>query len=358
MKHTKKLLAISLLSIISFFLISQGCGTEDNFVYQQPKNNDFVINGQEGLHVDFPSIVALTYNEGKSEFCSGTLIKPDLVLTAAHCVAYMSVKNSHVVYGYENILDCDKADIISMHSKSMHPNYSQQSDNWYDVALILLHKDIPNANVAEILPITGFIPTLDPDSRVIIAGYGRHYTTGTPGTVLDVSQTSGVLYFGDVPVISRDNDFEIIVGEDQAGKPNVCYGDSGGPIYVTYNGKTYVTGVASRIPPGKPVECGHGGVYSLPGSHVQWIEEEYVKLQEKRDKEPSGAGGSGGADGAGGTPPLPSIPPPPYEHEEKEEPQVILSPNSCTYTINHAHNSSATLIALLFGLILLIRRKT
>jgi len=365
-----RLKILTVLALCTLFIVTCTLSIDPS-IETAPQNDTDVINGQEALHKEFPTIVALTRNNGKSEFCSGTLLKADLVLTAAHCIESMSLKHSHVVYGHENILNCDKNCILSMHSARAHPDYVKNNDVWYDIALILLEDKIPNATTAKLLPYDDYIPLLDDNSVVTIAGYGRAYTPGPPQpppppkfTIrldpklgirfiqLNASYTSGVLFSAEVPIISR-NDYEIHVGEDDPTAPNACYGDSGGPIYVNNNGITYVTGVASRIPPNKPIECGHGVLYSLPGLYVDWIEKTYVELTDEKDARPPPPVGTGGS---------PAIPVPPPPKNNEEEKPVILSPTStCTYGIAkrapRERNISLTFITLL-GFLVTRRRIT
>src|SRR3989344_5725901 len=66
----------------------------------QPQSETEVINGIPAEYTDFPSIVALADAYG-GEMCTGTMIKEDLVLTAAHCIPYIE----SAVYGESEIAD-------------------------------------------------------------------------------------------------------------------------------------------------------------------------------------------------------------------------------------------------------------
>ena len=51
-----------------------------------PQNKPFIVGGVEASAGEFPFIVSLQRNG--NHFCGGTLIAPDVVLTAGHCSDY------------------------------------------------------------------------------------------------------------------------------------------------------------------------------------------------------------------------------------------------------------------------------
>src|SRR5258706_11862498 len=44
-----------------------------------------VVGGQDAKPGEFPFVVALVYSDDGSQFCGGSIINEQLVLTAAHC---------------------------------------------------------------------------------------------------------------------------------------------------------------------------------------------------------------------------------------------------------------------------------
>jgi|GEM_PF-5370940 len=61
----------------------------------QSNASDFIIGGRRASESEFPSVVALIDSEGKA-YCTGTLITPSIVATAAHCVFDLSQQQSPV----------------------------------------------------------------------------------------------------------------------------------------------------------------------------------------------------------------------------------------------------------------------
>lgn len=243
-----------------------GCSSpEQDFESVQPMAQVEVLNGikAEG-HYQFPSIISLASKGGKEQFCTGTLWKADTVITAAHCLAY-GLEDLVAVY---RTMDLEKEDglIVEIESGMEHPDYFYGSEN--DLAVILLKEKIERANTAAFLPVELYGEFLQPEGIVVIAGYG-----------LNSEGTSGILYFGEVPIIER-SEIEMIVGNKESA--NLCYGDSGGPTYKIIDDKLYLTGVTSRLPP-QSYQCGEGAIVTLTAPYEKSLEE---MLQCLRDNPP------------------------------------------------------------------------
>ncbi len=254
-------------------------------------NKDFIVNGIDVEHAQFPSIVALTVNDGTSEYCTGSLVHKQVVLTAAHCVSLPLELT--VVYGSSDLNESCSGCLYKVIETLQHPDYDYALYNGYnfdDMALILLDRPVNDAIITPILPASVQESALQAGLEVTFAGYGR-----------DSMDASGHLYYGIGPIMKfyfptgeettavYYNTKEMVIGEDNPNAPNICYGDSGGPTYVQHLGTTYLTGVTSRIPIDKPVECGHGTVVGLPGPHENWINSNIDNLldcieQKKNEK--------------------------------------------------------------------------
>ena len=258
---------ILLVIILSFCVIS--CSDDElnnknkiEFVY-----DEFIVNGIETNHDKFPSIVGIaTLNENKTaayHWCTGTLIKKDLVLTAAHCVKNKDVNKIFVYYGYSKLDEVCSECFNEISRSKFHEKYNETAHEiWYDIGIFLLKNKLQNGIVSEILQPSYYEEFIKINDIVTVAGYG-----------IDEESIGGVLRYGNVPIIKIPNEFEILVSTKYT--PNPCYGDSGGPIYVK---NQYVTGIASRKISSSH-ECDEGNViYTLPGMFIDWIEDSYEEF--------------------------------------------------------------------------------
>ena len=188
--------------------------------------------------------------------CTGTLVAPDVVLTAGHCIETdpKEVLVDSVDYAKPG------GEVIAVKSATAYPDWQHQ----YDVGVLVLeHAAAPKPRgVANAC-------ALRPGTKLELVGFGLTSATGT-GTNSRLHEAPLVV---DDARCSRDPACAPAIapdGEFTAGGAGTdsCFGDSGGPLYL---GNALI-GVVSRGvgTTGRP--CGGGGVYVRADKVVAWIE--------------------------------------------------------------------------------------
>jgi secreted trypsin-like serine protease len=197
----------------------------------------------------------------RGNFCTGTLLARDLVLTAGHCVAPPAT--------YRVLTPGMTPPGQAVRSISVHPRYSASDYAagrvTADVALIKLNEPLPNEFVPAALAATR---PVKPGDRFVIAGYG--FAQRNSDTGAGIQRAAALIATG------RPGNLQIRLVDpgtrDQRAGLGACTGDSGGPAFVENAGAFAVIGVISwSTGPANSEGCGGLTGITPLSLHRAWI---------------------------------------------------------------------------------------
>jgi secreted trypsin-like serine protease len=220
-----------------------------------------IVGGTETR--DFPDCVAVGSETGWC--CSGTLIAPNVVLTAGHCDRSCA---SRVLIGSD--IDSASAVVINVAEAVRHPDYNSGGMH-HDLTVLILERDVGTVTPCRIAD----AGAIDGAIYVRAVGFGNVDRNGSFGYGLkrqvDIPIASvSCSAITDPATYGCDADLELIAGQPFLNR-DTCNGDSGGPVYIRVGAEWHLAGATSRATDNSISRCGDGGIYVRVDRYLDWI---------------------------------------------------------------------------------------
>lgn len=230
---------------------------------QSNKGTTKITGGQVAAYGDAAVKSTVSLRKFGRSYCTGTLIGPNHIVTAAHCVA-RGMTPDQIGFGVQGFAASQISDIRAV----SHPNYDvTKTKVGNDIAVIAFHGRIPEGFVpVDVAPANAF----SVGTVVLAAGYGiTEVKKGDGGILRQVPVHVAEIY---------PNRREFLAGDEGKG---ACQGDSGGPIYIMRGNAFQVIGATSR---GK-IPCTHGSVVYADVTRTQgWMKCAFQNLNQPLSK--------------------------------------------------------------------------
>jgi secreted trypsin-like serine protease len=257
---------------------------------QQRQVRPLIAGGQPASAGTFPWL-AFVYDQvspTEAEVCSGTVISPNVVLTAGHCGEDTSTGAVEPASGYRIVTgsldwtDPAPTQVSAVSQVIVHPGFDPTNLDGGDAALLVLSS--PTTAPAIPLAASSEAALWASGSSVAIAGWGK--TSGDADTIPDQLQWGETVTQPDTPYCADealagrstfDPSYELCAVDTPAYQDGTCEGDSGGPMVADY-------GTASPVEVGitsfGPSDCDthDGQFFTLTSAISSWADSEIAAV--------------------------------------------------------------------------------
>ncbi|ETV64806.1 hypothetical protein H257_18381 [Aphanomyces astaci] len=197
---------------------------------EAPEDGFEILGGQEAQFGQHRYVAGLKKSPNNVTECGGSLIAPNVVLTAAHC---LNIGLTSVVVGTHYLTGFADGELANVTQEIKHPNGT-------DVGIVILDR-----NITTIQPVPVSFEFVPAGVDTWVRGWGHVKRGGPKSQVLkelnvttwDNTRASAAL----LPYLVNDT----MLGAGGVEGEDACQHDSGGPLTIEENGTVRLVGLVS-----------------------------------------------------------------------------------------------------------------
>ncbi len=248
-----------------------------------------IIGGTHATVGQYPTVVALVVQTGGGvALCTGTLVAPNLVLTAAHCIdaAGLGLSSQTQVAAATTVLvdEVDSAYYPGVSSQSYqvskalpNPGYGGEYDLGHDdIGLVWLSGSVTDRTPTKINRVAADAPV---GVTATLVGYGMTDPNddNSAGTQYVLASKNSVTCSTFTPGMPGDDN--LLLCFNQSNGTGICSGDSGGPAFVNVGGELKVAGVTSF----SDYSCSQVGAHTRVDAELDFLDANAPELACQAD---------------------------------------------------------------------------
>ena len=189
-----------------------------------------------GASTDTAAMAVVTIVGSRGNFCTGSLIAPDLVLSAAHCTMPGA---TYKLVDYDANRQPRLRDVKRV---ALHPQFNVQG--------ILAHRASADVALLQLTaPMTGPAPASFGTPRSPLAAGNRFTVSGIGVAIRGDGRSGGVVRTASLVATGQPGTLQIRLVDPAtnniAAGLGACTGDSGAPVFESQNGRPVIIGVVS-----------------------------------------------------------------------------------------------------------------